>query len=509
MAEPVKTIADFLVVVRKSGLLAEARLAEVAAAWPDREVDLPPELPRALVAAELLTDWQVEQLCKGKHKGFMLGKYRLLRLLGAGGMSSVYLAWNTTLEELVAIKVLPAKRTKEQNSKGSFEDRFGQEARIANKLAHQNIARAFDRDTAGSVQFIVMEYVDGTDLHALVKDQLKEHGKGLDVRDAVEYIRQAADGLHFAHQKGLVHRDIKPANLMLDREGVIKIMDLGLALRGAGEDQDEEASLTREHNEKVLGTVDYLSPEQAKDSHLADRRSDIYALGCTFYYLLVGRAPFAQGKIAERIQAHLNKPPPNLLDERSDVPPEIVELYFRMMAKHPDARPQNAAEVADTLGVWLSAAKAKPIGAAGVPPRRRPPRRGGGTAVAAPPVFRSGPGSSSGSRRSGPVGSGSLPRPTGGDAPLRPPVAAGAGTAGKGKGKGKGTGQGTGGWLGRRRDSKPDDAANANDGQPVRKRRRAWEFAGYPLGMWLALVGGIVIAIVLGMLVYQQNVKPF
>jgi len=484
MAEPVKTIADFLAVVRKSRLIDEAklpRLAELAAAWPDQQAELPPELPQALVAAKLLTDWQVEQLRKGRHKGFMLGKYRLLGLLGAGGMSSVYLAWNTTLEELVAIKVLPTKRTKEQASKSSFEDRFGQEAKIANKLAHQNIARAFDRDSIGSVQFIVMEYVDGTDLHVLVKEHVKEHGKGLDVRDAAEYIRQTADGLHVAHQKGLVHRDIKPANLMLDREGVIKIMDLGLALRGAGETDDEQASLTREHNEKVLGTVDYLAPEQARDSHTADRRSDIYALGCTFYYLLVGRAPFANGKLAERIQAHLNKPPPNLLDERPDVPPEIVELYFRMMAKNPDARPQTAEEVKNALGSWLEA-QGSPARIGVAPPRRRAGPAGGGP----PPVFRSGPGSGSG--RSSAVSLGPAPTGRPGGATRRGPASAATSRpAAKQAASGR---------------SRPAEAEEEN---PRPRRRRSLEFAGYPLGMWVALVGGIIAVIVLGVMVYQQS----
>jgi eukaryotic-like serine/threonine-protein kinase len=502
MAEPVKTIADFLAVVRKSGLIDEAKLpalAELTAAWPDQAAELPPELPETLVAAELLTAWQVEQLRKGRHRGFMLGKYRLLRLLGAGGMSSVYLAWNTTLGELVAIKVLPAKKTKDQDSKSSFEDRFGQEAKIANKLAHQNIARAFDRDTVGSVQFIVMEYVDGTDLHRLVKDYVEEHKhkeeherkKGLEIRDAIDYIRQAADGLHFAHQKGLVHRDIKPANLMLDREGLIKIMDLGLALQGAGDDDDQEHSLTRDYNEKVLGTVDYLSPEQAKDSHLADRRSDIYALGCTLHYLLVGRAPFAQGKLAERIQAHLNNPPPNLLDERPDVPPEIVELYFRMMAKNPDARPQTAEEVKNALAGWLERQES-PARVGIAPPRRRAGPPGSG-----PPVFRSGPGSGSGRTSSISLGP-PVRRPAAGSGVSRrgPAVNVSASPAAKKPVKKTAA-----------RSQSSDATTETDEENPRPRRRRPLEFAGYPLGMWVALVGGLIAVIVLGVLVYLRSTQ--
>ncbi|MFM8413620.1 MAG: serine/threonine-protein kinase [Planctomycetota bacterium] len=491
MAAPVRTIADFLTVVRKSGLVEEDRLAGIAAAWPDASLPLPEELPQTLIDAGLLTHWQLEQLRQGKHRGFVLGKFRLLRLLGAGGMSSVYLAENPTLKKQVALKILPLKRVEQS----SFLARFEREARTAFQLGHQNIARAFDLETAGAIHFIVLEYIDGVDLHAKVKQE-----GPLDLREAVDYVRQAALGLHYAHEEGLVHRDIKPANLMLDRKGTIKILDLGLAL---ADDDDREASLTREHDEKVLGTADYLAPEQATDSHLADRRSDIYALGCTLFYLLVGRAPFAKGKLAERIKAHAKEPPPNILDERADVPPPIAELYFRMMEKHPDARPQTAQEVADALGAWLKATANAPAGPA-APPRRGPPRRAGGTAVAPPPVFRHGPGS--GGSSSITLGPGSAPRPAAGDsgslvfasrsaarpAPAQPPapppaskpVAPPAARGGKG----------------------PAAAPAAGEDGPRRPRRKQpLEFAGLPLGFWIALAVGLVAAIVLGVLVLLRS----
>ena len=473
MSEPVRSIAEFLAVVRKSGLVEEARLAAAVAAWPDPAAELPDELPQALIDAELLTHWQVDQLRKGKHKGFMLGKYRLLRLLGAGGMSSVYLAENTTLRQRVAIKVLPIKRVEQS----SFLARFEREAQAAFRLGHQNIARAFDLDTAGSVHFIVMEYIDGIDLHAKVKQD-----GPLEIRDAVDYLRQAAIGLHYAHGEGLVHRDIKPANLILDRKGVVRILDLGLALAG---DDDKQASLTREHDEKVLGTADYLAPEQATDSHKADRRADIYALGCTLHYLLVGRAPFAQGKLAERIQAHIKKPPPNILEERPDVPPPIAELYFRMMEKHPDARPQTAEEVANLLGGWL-AAMAKAQGTApAAPPRRGPPRRSDGPSFGPPPVFRHGPGSGGSSSvslgGSGPRRPGS--QPDSGSLVFTPPSSGGSGprTAAKKP-------------VGRPAASQSDKPGRAADeaGERRPRRQKPLEFAGLPLGFWIALVVGLV-----------------
>ena len=398
---PVQTLPEFLRVLRASGLVPEDSLAPLADPLRDESGPVPEALTTALVEGQLLTEWQLEQLRKGKSKGFTLGKYRLLRLLGAGGMSSVYLAENPTLRQRVAIKVLPIKRVEQS----SYLARFEREAQVAYRLSHHNIARAFDLEASGAVHFIVMEYIEGTDLHAKVKAE-----GPLDLRDTADYVRQAAVGLHYAHEEGLVHRDIKPANLMLDKRGTIKILDLGLAL----DDDEEQASLTREHDEKVLGTADYLAPEQARDSHKADRRSDIYSLGCTLYYLLVGRAPFAKGSLAERIRAHMKEPPPNPLDERADVPPALAELYFRMMEKHPEARPQTAREVAEALEAWLASSAAKPSGRQDPPrrPLRRTPAAGSDATRILPPgtVMRSGPSSSSGRVvRSG--GSGALGGP--------------------------------------------------------------------------------------------------
>ncbi|MFM9057534.1 MAG: serine/threonine-protein kinase, partial [Planctomycetaceae bacterium] len=363
MAEPVSTIDDFLGVVRKSGLVEEARLELVCAPWTDRSQPLPDELVRSLVAEEVLTQWQIDQLRKGKHRGYILGKYKLLSLLGAGGMSSVYLAEHVNLHGKVAIKVLPVKHV----DKTSYLARFEREAKAAFRLQHNNIVRALDLDTSGSIHYIAMEYVDGTDLHARVKEQ-----GPLPVRDAADYLRQAALGLQYAHEEGVVHRDIKPANLILDKRGTVKILDFGLALAGKG---DDDGSLTQEFGEKVLGTADYLAPEQARDSHQADSRSDIYALGCTLYYLLTGKVPFAGGKLADRIRAHETKPPPNPLDERTDVPPVLVELYFRMLEKNPAARPQTAKEVADVLGTLLGAVPGPAPSGPATLPRRLPPRR--------------------------------------------------------------------------------------------------------------------------------------
>ncbi len=488
MSDTVQTIEDFLRVIRKSGLVDDARLATAVAAWPDLAAPLPDSLVESLVAANLLTPWQVEQLRKGRHKGFMLGKYKLLRLLGAGGMSSVYLAEHSTLHSKAAIKVLPVKRVDQT----SYLARFEREAQQSARLNHPNIIRTFDLDTSGAIHFIAMEYVEGTDLHAKVKQ-----GGPLDVREAADYVRQAALGLHHAHEEGLVHRDIKPANLMLDKRGTVKILDLGLALAGG---DSEEDSLTREHDEKVLGTADYLAPEQARDSHLADRRSDIYSLGCTLHYLLVGRAPFAKGTLAERIQAHMKRPPPNLLDERGDVPAPIVELYFRMLEKHPDARPQTAQEIADALTAWLSSTSDAAHRGRPEPPRRAAPRRqpgGPGSSIVlqgVPPsrIERTGPGSSSGG----------FPavQPTGGK---QESVSFDLGLDTSAAAKQAGSKAGPAVVADAR---KP--AASSPAKEPAKKPRKPLEFAGLPLGFWIMAVGGLLLAIGLGVAVLMSRNKP-
>lgn len=472
MSAPVQSVDEFLQVVRRSGLVQEDRLVATVEPWIGH-AGLPPEpMLKALTDSELLTRWQIEQLLKGRYKGFTLGKYRLLKLLGAGGMSSVYLAEHATLKSKAAVKVLPVKRVDQT----SYLARFEREARQSARLNHPNIVRTFDLDTAGSIHFIAMEYIDGIDLHAKVK-----RDGPLPVREAAEYIRQAALGLQHAHEEGLIHRDVKPANLMLDQRGTVKVLDLGLALAGG----DEDGSLTREHDEKVLGTADYLAPEQATDSHTADRRSDIYSLGCTLYYLLMGKPPFATGKLAERLQAHLTKPPPNIIEQRPDVPIAIADLYFRMLQKHPDGRPPSAQEVADTLGVWLGAVTP----AARSETQRRPlPRRAvvghdSGSGI----IVRSGPGSGSSgifpaAAAPSTSGSGSLtgtPSPSSiARAQVRPqprPTAAPATPV--------------------RIDTALPATSSAVPSKSAKPKRPHRDIAGLPLGAWIAVGLGVLLAI--------------
>ncbi len=299
-----------------------------------------------LVKIGLLTNWQAEKLLEGRHRGFILGKYKLLDHLGSGGMSSVYLAEHTLMHRRVAIKVLPQKRIHDS----SYLDRFYREARAAASLHHPNIVVAHDIDSENDIHYLVMEYVEGRDLQSVVKDD-----GPLDFAEAADYIAQAARGLQHAHEAGLIHRDVKPANLLLDRKGVVKLLDLGLA-RFAHE-ENELASLTVQHDENVLGTADYLAPEQARNSHRVDHRADIYSLGCTLYCLLTGHPPFPEGTLAQRILKHVSEPPPSIYKDRPDAPGELVDICNKMMSKRPEDRYQTAGEVADELQHWLQSNK--------------------------------------------------------------------------------------------------------------------------------------------------------
>lgn len=374
------SVDKFVDVVRKSGLVEEDRLGAVleevspapatGGGRDSQTVTQAQTLAQALIDRKLLTVWQCERLIEGRYKGFILGKYKLLGLLGTGGMSSVYLAEHMLMQRRVAIKVLP--RGKVEDS--SYLARFRREAQAVAALDHRNIVRAYDIDNDGGTHYIVMEYVQGRDLNTIVKND-----GPLDYDSAADYIRQAAEGLQHAHDAGLIHRDIKPANLLVDSRGTVKILDMGLARFT----DEQQSSLTRMHDENVLGTADYLAPEQAKDSHAADHRADVYSLGCTLYYLLTGHPPFREGTLAQRIVKHQTESPSSIYEDRPDAPKPLVDVCLRMMAKQPPARFQSAAEIARVLAAWLSGrgkadsagAGARPAARPAPPPRRSPGQR--------------------------------------------------------------------------------------------------------------------------------------
>ncbi len=342
---PEATTTKLLEMIKRSGLIEDEQfdsfIEKATARHGGTLPDDPQQLAKLFVDADLLTTWQTDKLVAGKYKGFRLGKYKLLGEVGKGGMSHVYLAEHLLMRRRVAIKVLPRQRVKDS----SYLERFRLEARAVARLDDPHIVRAYDIDNDGDTHYIVMEYVEGRDLHRLVNDI-----GPIDPEKAADYIAQAATGLAHAHQKQLVHRDIKPANLLLDKSGVVKLLDLGLAKLT----EEDLSSLTLANEENVLGTADYLAPEQALNSHEADHRSDIYSLGCTLYFLLVGRPPFPEGTISERLLKHQVDTPKPIEELRPEVPISLVEMCQKMMSKKPILRYQSAQEVVDKMTEWLA-----------------------------------------------------------------------------------------------------------------------------------------------------------
>ena len=348
-----KITSEHLVeIIEKSKLVEpdafEVELARIREAHGGGLPEDPVDLALAFQKVELLTRWQCEKLLLGKYKGFFLGKHKLLGHLGTGGMSTVYLAEHTVMHHKRAIKVLP--KAKLNNS--SYLARFQREAKAIASMSHPNIVKAYDIDNEKDTHYLVMEYVEGLDLQTLVK---RNGPVPFDL--AANYIAQAAHGLQHSHDVGLIHRDVKPANLLINTDGQIKVLDLGLALF-AGED---EASLTMDFNDKVLGTADYLAPEQALNSHNVDGRADIYGLGCSLYFLLTGHAPFPDGTIAQRIAKHQKVMPDDIRKDRPDCPGELEGICVKMMQKDPKFRYPNCAMVASVLEKWLKTYKEQTV----------------------------------------------------------------------------------------------------------------------------------------------------
>ncbi|HVW01628.1 MAG TPA: bifunctional serine/threonine-protein kinase/formylglycine-generating enzyme family protein, partial [Planctomycetaceae bacterium] len=264
--------------------------------------------------------------------GATLGNYVIRQQLGSGGMGAVFLAWHRRMDRLVALKVLAPQLVQDPAS----QQRFEREVRALARLSHPNIVAAHDADEADGVHFLVMEYVAGRDLSAIV------HDRGpLPVAEAIDCTLQAARGLAYAHEQGMVHRDIKPSNLLRDDRGVVKILDLGLAR--LEEPQSDRLDLT--HSGAVMGTLDYMSPEQALDTRTAGPASDIYSLGCTLYFLLTGKAPFGGISAMQRLLAHREQPIPNVCEVRTDAPPELQRILARMLAKQAGDRYPTAGEL--------------------------------------------------------------------------------------------------------------------------------------------------------------------
>jgi hypothetical protein len=281
-------------------------------------------------------------------------RYRILRVLGIGGMGAVYQADHKLMNRQVALKVIHAQFL----SSAAAVERFQREIHAASALQHPNIVAAYDAEEVGGVHFLVMEYVEGRTL----AHHLREVGP-LPVREACDYALQVALGLQHAHEKGMAHRDIKPDNLMLAPAPhgghVVKVLDFGLARFGAEEVRENsvvpEGDVSLTGAGMVLGTPDYMAPEQSADSHNADIRADIYALGCTLYEMLTGRAPFTGGTLRDKMRRHREERPDPVRSSRPDVPAALDIVLRRMLAKNVAERYQTPAEVIAALRPFVKA----------------------------------------------------------------------------------------------------------------------------------------------------------
>ena len=298
------------------------------------------ELASLMVDRRLLTPYQAMETLAGRVQDLAFHEYVILGRIGAGGMGQVFKAHHRRMDRIVALKQIGAKFTKDE----ATVKRFQREVRAAAKLSHPNIVTAHDAGEIRGRHFLVLEFVEGTDLWGLVKS----HGP-LSIKQAVDCTLQAAKGLAFAHSKGVIHRDVKPANLLLDQTGTVKVLDMGLAHL-----DDANDGLTG--TQQVMGTADYMSPEQMSDSKHVDARADIYSLGCTLWFLLTDTSLYDGETLVQRIMQHREAPIPSLADRIPGVPPALDALFRRMVGKKPDERPESMALVAKELATIHAAA---------------------------------------------------------------------------------------------------------------------------------------------------------
>jgi serine/threonine protein kinase len=335
--------ANFQTLALKSGLVNEAQLDYALRVCRHRlsQQGQPPDtevpdslLSEVLIEQEVVTDYQAEQLNAGETK-FMLGPYLITQWIGQGGMGQVFKGVHQVMGREVAVKVLPRARATQE-----ARDSFAREIQMQARLDCPYLVRAFDAGQDGNVHFLVTEYVPGMDLRRLIKSQ-----GALPVQQAASIIFQAALGLDYAHEKGLVHRDVKPGNILVTPEGEAKVSDVGLA--GFAKDliNDPRAG-------KIVGTPDYLSPEQIRTPLDIQPTSDIYSLGCTLYYAVCGKVPFPGGDTESKLRRHLQEFPLHPRNFAPDITEDFVDIIVDMMEKDPRKRITNAAEVASRLEPW-------------------------------------------------------------------------------------------------------------------------------------------------------------
>ncbi len=329
-------VSEFVLQLKRCRLFTDTEWPQLEEQFLKAELHSATDLSKQLIDAGRLTLFQAEQLLRGDSRPLVLGDYCLQSELGRGGMGTVYLAVHRRMKRRVAIKIL---RQDLANS-SELARRFLREVEVAAKLCHPNIVTAYDAGEQQGINYLVFEFVDGQNLAEIVK----QYGP-LSLPLATDVILQAAKALEYAHAQGVIHRDIKPSNLLLDDDGNVKVLDVGLARLSCPMPEASDQSTELTVPGMLMGTVDYISPEQARNTRLANELSDVYSLGCTFYFLLTGQPPFGRGTAIERLLAHTEKPVPSLRKLCDEVPVKLDLLLQQMMAKLPSKRTASMSEL--------------------------------------------------------------------------------------------------------------------------------------------------------------------
>lgn len=338
---PVATSNQFLETLRKSGLVEDSILDASLSSYTGTTED-PTKIAEYLVKNKLITTFQARSLLAGRYRGLVIGAYRVMEKIGSGGMGIVYMAEHEKLKRRVAIKILPEDKTRDKLAL----ERFYREARAAAALDHPNVVKAFDVSEHQGMHYLVMEYIDGTNLQKYLDT------KGpLPWKTALNIVVQACKGLQHAHERNMVHRDIKPANILVDKGGQVKILDLGLA-RSFQISQD---NLTQDLSDgkDIMGSIDYIAPEQAIANNVVDIRADIYSLGATLYSLITGKPP-VEGTTAQKLLQHQMQMPTPVSRLNPEVPEGVSHIINKMIAKRPEHRFSVPSEVASALSPFIS-----------------------------------------------------------------------------------------------------------------------------------------------------------
>jgi serine/threonine protein kinase len=349
-----QALDSFLKTVMRSGLLNREQLQEALRGLPRDQHDDAQAVADFLVRAGKLSRFQAKKLLQGKSVGLVLGQFQVLAPLGRGGMSTVYLARDSRRHCLVALKILPPKRAREEER---ILARFLREMNMSRRVSHPHLAQTYDVGTVADVHFIAMEFIPGQSLYRLVTKQ-----GPLPIPQAAKLFAEVAAGLEHAHWRGLIHRDLKPSNIMVTPNDHAKVLDLGLAMIQGEDATDHRIIGGRGY---VVGSMDYIAPEQTENAAKVDARSDIYGLGCTLYFALTGRPPFPGGDALEKIKRQKTEEPVPVWQLNSSAPPGFVALVDKMMAKRPDDRFATAKEVRRELLFWRAPEPALPVDQAG------------------------------------------------------------------------------------------------------------------------------------------------